>query len=91
MRRTKRTGSLLPVSSRLPLRFGLGFGFGIVHWHRSAGNGDDVVLDRGDRAAHTRPDADTEALFDGLADLLLLRYLVALRDERVGRLQVTTA
>src|SRR5919202_1391609 len=71
----------------LPLRFRLGLGFGILHRNRSAFDGDDVVLYRGDRATRARPGADAEALFDRLSNLLLVRYLVALRDERGGRLQ----
>ena len=44
-----------------------------------------------DLTLHARPDADGEALVDGLAYLLLVLDLVALGDERRGRLQQTAA
>src|SRR5215207_802743 len=70
-------------------RFGLGFGF--LLGYRAAGDGDDVVLYGGDFAPHARPDADGEALVNGLSYLLPVLHLVALADERRGRVQQTTA
>src|SRR5919112_3644331 len=66
-------------------RFGLGFGF--LLGYRAAGEGDDVVLYGGDRAARARPDTDREALVNGLSYLLLVLHFVALGDERRGRCQ----
>src|ERR687885_208222 len=59
--------------------------------YRAARDGDDVVLYGGDRAFHPRPHADGEALVNGLSYLLLVRHLVALGDERCGRVQQTAA
>src|SRR5215210_5987502 len=70
-------------------RFGLGFGF--LLGYCAAGDGDDIVLYGGDRAVHTRPHADGEALVNGLSYLLPVHHLVALRDERRGRVQQTAA
>src|SRR3712207_6440791 len=70
-------------------RFGLGFGF--LLGYCAAGDGDDVVLYEGDFASHTRPDADGEALVDWLSYLLPVLHLVALGDERRGRVQQTAA
>src|SRR5215210_6259364 len=70
-------------------RFGLGFGSFLGY--RAAGDGDDVVLYGGDRAVHTRPDADGEALVDGLSYLLPVLHLVSLGDDRRGRVQQTAA
>src|SRR5215210_3397044 len=69
--------------------FGLGFGF--LLGYRAAGDGDDVVLYGGDFAPHARPDADGEALVDGLSYLLTVLYIVALGDDRRGRVQQTAA
>src|SRR5918997_3574507 len=69
----------------------LGLGFGLLLAHRAAGDRHDVVLYRGDLAAAARPDADGEALVHGLAELLFVLDLVALFDERRGRLQQAAA
>src|ERR671917_2097256 len=70
-------------------RFGLGFGF--LLGYRAAGDGDDIVLYGGDRAARARPDAYREALVRRVPYLLLVLHFVALGDERRGRLQQTAA
>src|SRR5829696_1701512 len=69
----------------------LGLGFGRLLGYRAARDGDDVVLYRGDFAPHARPDADGEALVDGLAYLLLVLHLVALGDERRGWREQTSS
>src|ERR671932_234142 len=66
-------------------RFGLGFGF--LLGYRATGDGDDVVLYGGDRAFHTRPHPNGEALVNRLSYLLHVLYLVSLGDERSGRVQ----
>ena len=53
----------------------LGLGFGLFLGYRAAGDGDDAVLDGGDLTPHAGPDADGEALVDGLSYLLLVLHL----------------
>src|SRR3954452_2741384 len=71
----------------LASRFGLGLGPRILLRHRAAGDGNYLVLDRGDRAVHARPDADREALINGFADLLLVLDVITFGDERRSRLE----
>src|SRR5919206_3206337 len=70
---------------------GLGLGFGLLLGYRAAGDGDDAVLYGGDLAPHARPDADGEALVDGLSYLLSVLHLIAFGDERRGRVQQAAA
>ena len=49
------------------------------------------VLYGGDRSPRARPHAYREPFVHGLAYLLLVLDLVALRDQRLGGLQVTVA
>src|SRR3712207_8636517 len=65
-------------------RFGLGFG--LLLGYRAFGDGDDVVLYRGDLAPHTRPDPDGESLVHGLA-----QFLLVLEDRKSTRLNSSHA
>src|SRR5215207_5103692 len=75
-----------PSRLRLPRRFRLSLGLGLFERHGAAGDLDDILLDGGDGPVHAGPDADGEALVDGLAYLLPEGDLVALGDERGRRL-----
>jgi hypothetical protein len=59
--------------------------------HRAAGDGYDIVFDRGDRALHAHPDANGEAFVHRVSDLLLVLDGGALGDERLGGLEEATA
>src|SRR5215213_4598314 len=69
----------------------LGLGFGLLLGYRAAGDGDDVVLQRGDLPAQARPDADGETLVGGFAYLLFVLDLISLGDERRGRREQTAS
>ena len=69
------------------MRFGLGFGLLLAR--PAALDTYDVVLYGGDRSPRARPHTYQEPFGHGLTYLLLVLNLVALRDQRLGGLQVT--
>ena len=71
--------------SGLVVRFGLGFGFGLLLTRPATLDGYDVVLYRGDLASRARPHPYREPVVHGLAYLLLVLDLVTLQDKRLGR------
>src|SRR5215218_3178634 len=75
----------------LPRGFRLRLGLGLLERHGATGDLDDLVLDGGDVAFHAGPDADGEAVVYRLPYLLPEGDLVALRDQRGGRLEEPAA